>query len=373
MCDGAGKPGWTKYHVLLDRENFSWFPSKNKHKPRGFIPLSTIVGAREAEKETQRNNSLLIKSLHTYFFYTETEEARDMWVNEIRIHASKAQSDREIGSGDEIVRTMDGVLVEEEINFDHDALKELGHELRQVRAVRTYKSRVGSELSFNKGNVITVLKVEGDRYKGVLGRRKGWFPRSHVQDEGSGSGSLTSSAAGGGGSGDSGDTGEGQPVAELLNGSGNGIQLSFGATGCKSSTTENEWSLSASTEEPGSEDGGDGSGGGVLSGSGSSSGSQAVIEPMSTPVVSLPLTVRKGSGIRGLLLLVDDTSGGSKTGSGEERTLRKKGSRLRDKLLGGSSSAVSPLENGSDKKARTSEKEKEKEKEKESSSKKTKE
>lgn len=37
------------------------------------------------------------------------------------------------GSGDEIVRTMDGVLVEEEINFDRDALKELGHELRQVR------------------------------------------------------------------------------------------------------------------------------------------------------------------------------------------------------------------------------------------------
>jgi hypothetical protein len=96
VFDGAGKPGWTKYHVLLDRENFSWFPSKNKHKPRGFIPLTTIVGARyttphhttrhtstprttevhtnvrEAEKETQRNNSLLIKSLHTYFFYTET-------------------------------------------------------------------------------------------------------------------------------------------------------------------------------------------------------------------------------------------------------------------------------------------------------------
>lgn len=37
------------------------------------------------------------------------------------------------GSGDEIVRTMDGVLVEEEINFDRDALKERGHELRQVR------------------------------------------------------------------------------------------------------------------------------------------------------------------------------------------------------------------------------------------------
>jgi hypothetical protein len=31
------------------------------------------------------------------------------------------------------VRTMDGVLVEEEINFDRDALKERGHELRQVR------------------------------------------------------------------------------------------------------------------------------------------------------------------------------------------------------------------------------------------------
>lgn len=217
--------------------------------------------------------------------------------------------------------------------------------------MRTYKSRVGSELSFNKGNVITVLKEEGDRYKGVLGRRKGWFPRSHVQ-EGSGNGSLTSSG-GGGGSGDSGgDTGEAD-----LNCSGNGVQLSFGATGRKPSTTENEWSLSASTEEAG-EDGGDG-------GSGS-----MVIEPVSTPVVSLPLTVRKGSGIRGLLLLMDDTSGGpSKTGSGEERTLRKKSSRLRDKLLGGSTAHSPPLENGSDKKARTSEKEKEKE----SSSKKTKE
>ncbi len=248
--------------------------------------------------------------------------------------------------------------------------------------MRTYKSRVGSELSFNKGNVITVLKVEGDRYKGVLGRRKGWFPRSHVQ-EGSGNGSLTSSG-GGGGSGDSGgDTGEAD-----LNCSGNGGQLSFGATGRKPSTTENEWSLSASTEEAG-EDGGDvggggvlviepvstpvvsflpssGGGGGALSGSGSGS---MVIEPVSTPVVSLPLTVRKGSGIRGLLLLMDDTSGGpTKPGSGEERTLRKKSSRLRDKLLGGSTAHSPPLENGSDKKAKTSEKEKEKE-----SSKKTKE
>lgn len=223
--------------------------------------------------------------------------------------------------------------------------------------MRTYKSRVGSELSFNKGNVITVLKVEGDRYKGVLGRRKGWFPRSHVQ-EGSGNGSLTSSG-GGGGSGDSGgDTGEAD-----LNCSGNGGQLSFGATGRKPSTTENEWSLSASTEEAGE----DGGGGGALSGSGSGS---MVIEPVSTPVVSLPLTVRKGSGIRGLLLLMDDTSGGpTKPGSGEERTqLRKKGSRLRDKLLGGSTAHSPPLENGSDKKAKTSEKEKEKE-----SSKKTKE
>jgi hypothetical protein len=188
---------------------------------------------------------------------------------------------------------------------------------------------VGSELSFNKGNVITVVKVEEERYKGVLGRRKGWFPRSHVQD-------VRESIADGDGGGGSGIVRTAAEQRAVMR--------------ARMEELENDQAIDGSPSPSSSG-----------SGSGSSAATVAVSSEALTPSSPVQAT-RKGSGIRGRLGSRDETAASGIKGIDQERP-RKKGSRLMDKLLGSSGSLLSREEKAS--KTSSSEKDKSTKEEKE--------
>jgi hypothetical protein len=178
--------------------------------------------------------------------------------------------------------------------------------------------------------VITVVKVEEERYKGVLGRRKGWFPRSHVQDVRDGS------ADGDGGS---------------------------GGSGIVRTAAEQRAVMRARMDELENDQAVDGSPSPNSSGSGSGSSAATVVVSSEALAPSSPVqATRKGSGIRGRLGSRDETAASGIKGIDQERP-RKKGSRLMDKLLGSSGSLLSREEKAS--KTSSSEKDKSTKEEKE--------
>ncbi len=74
---------WEKMYIVMDHKSISFFRdsqhalSNSSNKPLSTIDLSTVVGSREAEKDTNSLNSLLIKSTErTVYFYVERADTR---------------------------------------------------------------------------------------------------------------------------------------------------------------------------------------------------------------------------------------------------------------------------------------------------------
>ena len=51
----------------------------------------------------------------------------------------------------------------------------------QYQAVYTYSSTESGDLTFNQGDIILVLKAEGDWWTGSFGNKEGIFPANYVK------------------------------------------------------------------------------------------------------------------------------------------------------------------------------------------------